>query len=565
LQQSVVRFDEYEVDLQAGHLYKRGLRLKLHQQSFRVLASLIEAAPRVVTRDDLRCRLWPPSVFVDFENNLNAAVARLRQALGDTAAEPRFIETVPKRGYRLLASFSTACIPRLLVLPLADGGASPREYLGAAVAEAIIRALSRISSSRLVVIGPATSLICRTGPNLFARIGREVAADFILEGEILHPEGVCILNLHLIRVADRSLVWTRRFEVPAKNLLDLEHSAAVAVAAQFGIDEDAVPRKPACNPIAYDLYLQGRYNLFRATPSHIAAARGLFEQALVHEADFALAFDSLAELYWYTGFLGFVPPRESSVAGLHCAVRALEIDNSLAETHALLGAYRKDLDYDWSGVDREMALARQLNPAAPLVRLRYATSGLMPHGRLAEAAMELQAALDSDPLSPFIRLWLAVICWLARDFDRAFEHVRFMLEADPDNYLAHFAAGVLWRETGVFDEAIAAHRCAVDLSGGSPLMLGWLGLALAQSGDAHQARELLQTLEVASRSAYVPPTSFAWIHLGLGDVDAAFSWMNRAIDARDHMMIPIKSYPFFDPIRSDPRYPDILARMNLHP
>jgi tetratricopeptide (TPR) repeat protein len=197
--------------------------------------------------------------------------------------------------------------------------------------------------------------------------------------------------------------------------------------------------------------------------------------------------------------------------------------------------------------------------------LRNAVSGLLPLGRLQEAAAEIERALESDPLSLFMRWWLAVMLTFGRQYDRAMEQTRLMLELDPNCHLGHFAAGLVYLERRMFDEGIAAFRKAAELSGGAPLMLGWLGVALAQAGDTAGARAMLERLHEMARVAYVPPTSFAWLHLGLGETDSAFTWMERAIDARDPMIMPIKSYAFLDALRPDPRYLALLRKMNLEP
>jgi serine/threonine-protein kinase len=212
-----------------------------------------------------------------------------------------------------------------------------------------------------------------------------------------------------------------------------------------------------------------------------------------------------------------------------------------------------------------MNRALELNPASPVVRQRHAVIGLMPHGRIDEAIGELELALESDPLSALVRTWLAVMFWLGRQYDRGIEQVRLLLNVDPAYYMAYFIMGQLYCGKGMFEEAIAAHRRATELSGGAPPMLGWLGLALAQSGSTAEARAMLERLHAMAAKACVPPTSFAWVHLGLGEIDSFFVWMDRAIDARDHMMMGIKSCWFLDPIRSDPRYLALLRRMNLKP
>jgi tetratricopeptide (TPR) repeat protein len=210
-----------------------------------------------------------------------------------------------------------------------------------------------------------------------------------------------------------------------------------------------------------------------------------------------------------------------------------------------------------------MKRALELNPASPAVRLRNVLSGLMPVGRLEESVREMKIVLESDPLSLFNRWWLCIMYYFARDHARAMEQARFMVELDPGYYIGHWASGMLLLEAGSGPEAVSAFRRAAELSGNAPLMIGWLGQALARSGETREARALLEQLSEISRCAYVPPSSFAWIHLGLGNIEDAFRWMDRAIDARDPMMMPIKSFPFLDPFRSDPRYHELLRKMNL--
>lgn len=233
------------------------------------------------------------------------------------------------------------------------------------------------------------------------------------------------------------------------------------------------------------------------------------------------------------------------------------------ETHALIGVFHKELDYNWRGVQHEMGIALELSRTSPVVRFRNALIGLMPQGRLVEAIAELEGVLESDPLSLYVRFWLGVMCWLARDFDRALEEARRMLAIDTTNFLGYVVLGQVRTMQRVFEEAIPPLQKATGLSGGSPTVLEWLGLALAQSGNTVEAHNLLDRLQAIATQTYVPPTSFAWIHLGLGEIDEAFVWMDRAIDARDPMMTPIKSYCFLDPLRADPRFAALLRKMNL--
>jgi tetratricopeptide (TPR) repeat protein len=260
-----------------------------------------------------------------------------------------------------------------------------------------------------------------------------------------------------------------------------------------------------------------------------------------------------------------LPPREAFSTGVWAALRALEIDDTLAETHALLGMYRKELDYNWPEVHRELRRARELNPASPVVRLRNALSGLMPLGRVEEAAAEIELALQSDPLSLFLQWWLAIMLYLGRQYDRTLEQVRRMLDLDVSYFLAHFAQGMTCLATGRDQEAVAALRRSAELSAGVPLTLAWLGMACGCTGATSEARAMLDRLEAMARVTYVPPSTFACICLGLGDVDNAFLWMDRAVEARDPIIMPVKTFPFLDPFRNDPRYRALLRKMNLEP
>lgn len=245
-------------------------------------------------------------------------------------------------------------------------------------------------------------------------------------------------------------------------------------------------------------------------------------------------------------------------------MRALEIDNTLAETHALLVMYRSGLNHGWEEVHRHMERALELDPRSPIVRTVHALLEMI-HGSIEEAAMGLMSVLESDPLNSFARACLAFMLWLGRQYERALEEAQALIALDPASYLGHWMAGFSYRDKRMSPEAIAAHRRAVELSGGAPMMLGWLGQALGQAGETAEARAILERLHPIAGQHYVPPTSFAWIHLALGETDDAFTWMERAADNADPWIAPIKTYPFFDRLRDDPRFLALLRKLNLEP
>ncbi|MGE5835568.1 MAG: winged helix-turn-helix domain-containing tetratricopeptide repeat protein [Acidobacteriota bacterium] len=579
----IVRFGDFEVDLAAGQLRKRGLKIGLREKSFQILASLIEQPGEVVTREQLQRRLWPSDVFVDFENNLNTAVARLREALGDSADHPRFIETLPKHGYRFLAKVSDVARPPersaalttgLVVLPFVDLSESPQEYFSDAITDEIITELASLAPEALRVIARTTAMRYKRSQKDAERIGRELGVEYIVEGSVHRtPERIGV-NVQLVRTSDQMHVFARRYDAALRDLFTTQSAIARDIAEHLDIAPVAQTiraslagrgqtRNRTDNLAAYEEYVQGRFHVSAATPDAIARGRQHFEAAIARDPAFALAYDSLAEIYWYLGYFGFMPPRDAFATGVLYAVRALEIDNTLGETHALLGQYHKQLDYNWPEVDREMARALELSPASPIVRVRYAFNALMPRGRLAEAVAELERARALDPLSPYVLVHLGALLVLRREGERTRKVARQLLDLDPHAYWGHLLIGASYRDDGRFVDAIAAGRRATEVAEDAVLTLGWLGLTLGLAGEVVEARALLDRLHSIEAHRYVPPSSLAWVHLGLREYDEAFEWLDRAIDARDQLIMPIKTYAFLDPIRTDPRFLHLLRKMHL--
>ncbi len=578
----VVRFGAFEVDLDAGELFKGGTRIGLREQSFQVLAALLERTGQVVTRDELRQRLWHNEVFVDFDKSLNTAVAHLREALGDPADHPRFIETLPKRGYRFIASVFAPPVEeqepkpgraRLLVLPFINLSGDPaEEYFNDARTDEVISALASLAPAQLAVIARTTAMHYKGSHKDVARIGREVGVDYVVEGGVRRSSNQVSLNVQLIQCSDQTHLFAKKYESAMLDVFTVQARFAEEVAAHIpGITRATTvaalgghsKRKPTEDVLAYNAYMQGRCYIRQWIPETIAKAKQLFEEAIARDPEFALAYASLAEVYGWMGWLGFVNPKNAFPAGVWAALRAVEIDSSVAQAHAMLGLFRKEHDCNWAEVQRRTAQALRLDPASPEIRFWRAGAYLLPLGHIEDAVAEIQCALEIDPLSVFLRCWLGLMFDFGRQYDQGLREANLALELDPSSYIPHFVLGHLYRDKSMFAESITAHRVAVERSGGAPLMLGWLGLPLGLSGNNAEARSILEHLHALAARTYVPPSSFAWIHLGLGERDDAFVWMDRAIDARDPMMTPIKTYAFMDVLREDPRFHALLRKMNL--
>jgi len=454
----------------------------------------------------------------------------------------------------------------IAVLPFVNmSGAEEDDYLCEGLAEEIINVLTRI---------PGLRVIARTSSFAVGRMeldvreaGTRLDVGTILEGSVRRAGERVRVTAQLIDTGDGGHMWSERFDRELTDVFALEDEIAEAIAARLRVDlkrTEGEQRRPEVDVEAHNAFLEGRYHFARGTPEALAKAMACFEHAVEKDPSFALAFDSLAELYWYLGFFGGVPPRDAFSQSTWHALHALELDDALAETHALLGMLRKELDYNWPEVERELRRARELNRESPLVRLRYAISGLLPHGRIDEAAAEVEAMLESDPLSVFARWWVASVAYFGRRLERMLEEGRHMIALDPAHFLGHWVVGMACTERNdELDEAATALEKAHELSGGIPFTLGFLAYVYGRAGRPDDARGLLEQAEAMATESYVPPSTLALGHVGLDDWDSAFDWWNQAIEVRDPLIMPIKTFPFFDPVRDDPRYLAMLRRMNL--
>jgi len=455
--------------------------------------------------------------------------------------------------------------PSIAVLPFANmTGSKEDDYLCEGLAEEIINALTPIAGLRVIA---RTSAFAVAAMGLDAReAGARLDVDHILEGSVRRYGPRVRVTAQLITTSDGSHVWSERYDRDLTDVLALEDDIASVISDRLRVD--LAPRgsgrvQAIVDAEAHAAYLEGRYYFARGTPEALARAMACFERAIARNPGFALAYDSLAELHWYLGFFGNVVPREAFSQSTWHAMRALELDDTLAQTHALLGMLRKELDYNWPEVDRELGRAFELNRADPFVRLRHAISSLLPHGRVEEAMGEIDGVVQSDPLSLLTRWWLAVTSYLARHPERTIEEGRHMIALDPGHFLGHWALGVGLHEMGTSGDAVVALEKAHELSGGIPFTHGFLAYGYGCAGRPDDARRLLARIETLASSGYVPPSTFVAAYVGLNDWDAAFEWIDRAIEGRDPIIMPIKTFPFLDPVRGDERYRALLRKMHL--
>jgi len=563
-----VRFGVYEADLRARELRKRGLRIRLPEQPFQLLAILLEHSDEVVTREDLQKRLWPDGTFVDFEQGLNAAVKRLREALGDTAETPHYIETLPRRGYRFIGSLaaSAAHIESLAVLPLENLSRDPeQEYFAEGMTEALINCLAKIGALR--VVSRTTAMHYKGVHRPLRELAQELHVDGIVEGTVQRSGERLRISAQLLHAPTDTHLWAESYDRDLRDVLALQSEVAQAIAKEIRIkltpvDQARLAEARPVDPEAYEAYLKGRYHWNRRSGEGLKKGLQYFQQAVAKDPNYAAAYLGLADCLSVLGWTGFVAPDEGCGRAGGLTIQALEMDRGSGEAHASLGFATMLYDYDFAAAEKEFERSIELSP-------RYATAHqwfglyLALMARFEEGYTELKRAVRLDPHSLMIRVTLGFVCWCWRRYDEAIEQFEKVLETDPNFLWAHCDIGFTYADHSMYERAIAAGRKAVELSQGAPTFVAFLGDEYAVAGHLGEARETLERLRELSKHHYVTSYMVARIHAAMGETDEALRWLETAYQERAAWMVILKVDPRFDHMRSDPRFLDLMRRMNF--
>lgn len=570
-----VHFGAHEADLRAGELFKHGIKIKLREKSFELLALLLEHPGDVVTRDELRARLWPADVFLDFDNNLNTAVTRLREALGDSAEKPKFIETLPRRGYRFIAPVSATGAGalarrgiRLAVLPFDNlSGDSAQEYFSDGMTEELITELAALAPEQLGVIARTSAMHYKGSGKEFARIGRELDVDYVVEGSVRRAEDRVRISAQLIQVSDQTHVWAKSYDRQMRDVLSVQSEVAQDIARQIDVNLPPAAKRRLVRPRpvdteVLDAYLRGLYEFSRASPRGFREAAECFELALQRDAHFAPAYAKLAIAHALSGFFGYERHCEAYPKAESAARRALALDDTSTDAHNALANVHWFHHWDMDACERELECALGLGPNDPNPHWTMA----MFQGSMTEdherAAMEASLALSLDPLSIVIR---SSTCWVhywARNHDRAIAQARAALALDENAAQAYYVLGAAARAKGAFEEAIAALEQA-SAKFGDPFSLAYLGMAFGLWGKPDQARAALRRLETSCGGGRVPSIFAAFIHAGLGQNGMAIDLIEKAFDEHDAFVLWLRVSPDWDSLRSEVRFQQLLCRLNL--
>ena len=629
-----LRFGVFEVDLRAGELTKRGLRIRLQEQPFQVLAMLLEKPGELVTREELREKIWGQTV-VDFDHGLNKAINKIREALGDSAENPRFVETVARRGYRFLAdvtpidaaadgqpepateglvpptdshraeladvgvppkrpyrppawtgiglglalvlaaslswilysqSQSSPKIRSLAVLPLESlSGDASQDYFTDGMTDALIADLGQIGALR--VISRTSAMAYKRVHRPLSEIARELNVEAVVEGTVLRSGERVRITAQLIQVPNEKHLWAQSYEGDLQDTLALQNSVARAIARADPSDSESAGRGCAeksspVNAEAYEAYLKGRYFWNKRTREGLVKATDYFNHSIDTDPNYARAYSGLADSYALSGDweYGILAPQDAFPRAKAAVTKALALDDNLSEAHTSLAFIQDLYDWDWASAEKEYKRALALNPSYATAHHWYAWH-LMVMGRNDEGIAELKKAKSLDPLSLIISADLADALCIAHRYDESVQQSQKTIEMDPQFAVAHYQLGQALQQTHRHDEAIAEFRRAIELSGGNTTFESNLANAYAVSGRNEEAMKIVKGLESRQSQDSSTDASIALIYVGLGDNDRAMIWLTKAYQARFNPSILMR--PAFDPLRSDPRFRDLLHRIGL--
>jgi TolB-like protein/DNA-binding winged helix-turn-helix (wHTH) protein len=615
----VFRFGVFELDTQSRELRRHGLKIRLPDQSFQILHVLLSHQGEVVTRDDLRRQLWTSETFVDFDVGLNSAIRKLREALEDSADNPRFVETLPRRGYRfiapvtpaideptnqpgayhvpwasfrigrrwiaagvalglivataalwyerresarLLAGMAPGQIRSLAVLPFENLTGDPgQDYFVDGVTDALTTDLAQVAGLR--VISRTSSMQYKHAAKVMPVIGQELDVDAVLEGAIVRTGDHVRITAQLIHAKTDQHVWARSYQGELGDIIALQRQISRGIVA--AIDSrlnlaspsgTAVP--PSMNPRAYDSYLRGLSVEGRGTDEGFRTAVAYFEAAVAKQPDFAAAYAAMARAQLQLLFVGSLSPRETIPKAEAAARKALQLDDTDPQPHRTLGRILQLFYWKWEDADKEYRSEAKLRADRADTQATPVTR-LIWSGRFDEAAAR---ARKSDPVT--FNAFIAAASGLRAkaQYDQAVEGFRRAIEIDPAHPRGHFQLGVTYVFMGRLPEAIGELETAVNSSHRNSRFQGYLGYAYAVAGRRPDARRILQELELRAKHEYVSRFGIALIHDALGEKEPALVAFEGAFQDRAVELAGLTQYPHpaFKTIASDSRFQ---TRMNL--
>jgi TolB-like protein/DNA-binding winged helix-turn-helix (wHTH) protein/Tfp pilus assembly protein PilF len=597
-------------------LLRRGEELiPLTPKAVDTLLALISHRGQLIGKDDLLKMVWPDT-FVE-EGGLARNVSALRKALGEGPDEVRYIETIPKRGYRFVApvkevsgamdpipspqpppvgwtsqwlAWAAAAglvimiglvayywIPRpqpagtgtsLVVLPFKNLSNDPaQEYFADGMTEELINRLDRISALR--TISRTSAMIYKGANKPLGQIARELKVDNVVEGSVEWSKNQVRISARLVNAKTEKALWSDSYQSDLPDILNLQSELAGAIARQVQVkltpeEKLRLTSHRKIDPEAYQAYVNGRYQWNKRSPAGVKLSIGYFERAIKRDSSYAPAYAGLADAYGLLGSIGVdvLPPREAMPKAEAAALKAVELDDSLAEGHTSLAYAKMSYDWDWATAEKEFKRAIELNPGYATAHQWYAHY-MLAMGLLDEALIEMERARSVDPYSLVINVGVGWCHYQARRYDRAIDEYRKTLEIDPGFFLAHCTMGMAYEQKGLYKEAIEHYKTGLSLSAGALFASARLAHAYAKSGDRQEAERMLNDLVRMSNQRYVPAVYVASIYEALGDDNHLMEWVEKARQERSDYLIYLRTEPSLDRMRLDPRFIKVLQQVGL--
>jgi TolB-like protein/DNA-binding winged helix-turn-helix (wHTH) protein/Tfp pilus assembly protein PilF len=622
----LLRFDNFELDVRTGELRKHGVRLRLQGQPLQVLAALLKSAGDVVTHEELRAQIWTTDTFVDFDHSLHNAIARLRDVLGDSAERPRYIETLPRRGYRFIVPVEagdlpvpvgatnsappadlpghlwltkshalllttvfavlvisiafwlartggapTSAAPRLnsiAVLPLDNLSGDPsQEFFADGMTDQLITDLAKVGSLRVI---SRTSVMQYKGTKKgLPEIARELHVDAIVEGSVIRSGRRVRVTAQLVQAPTDQHLWAETYDRDLGDILKLQGEVAEAIAgqvrAQLTPTQEALIRQAAAvDPAAYDAYLKGRlyFTTEFTKPDSLKKAQHLFEEAIQKDPNLALAYAGLADTYVYLAFSGALQKDLAYQSAKQALAKALQLDDTIGEAHDTLGVLNWEFDWDRDAAEREFNRAIALAPSYSCAHEDRAIF-LASVGRRSEALAEI-ARIDQLDYGFSSASAESKTYYALRDYRALIEASRRALLLDPKDSRQHYFLGVGYEGTGELQQAISEFQKAVQFSDGSLSPAVALAHAYSAAGKKAEAEKMLRDLERKAKRTPASPYTMATIYAGLGENDKAFDLLEKAYSEKSlDFALPLQSDLLLDRLRPDPRFQIMLRRIGL--
>ncbi|HEX4807471.1 MAG TPA: tetratricopeptide repeat protein [Bryobacteraceae bacterium] len=635
-------FGPFRIDSVERLLLRGDSTIPLTPKAVDTLLALVVNAGRVVEKNELIKIVWPDT-FVE-EGALARNISALRKALGDDIDGARYVETIPKRGYRFIASVTEGSAPAvdsatnllteldpepapeppreapvpsesksvrsgfpkwalwlipvavlvmvlvltypglvrrfapqpanissIAVLPLNNpSNDQAQEYFADGMTEELINSLAKIEALRVVSRTSAmTYKGVRNKP--LPQIARELNVDAIVEGSVLQSGNRIRVTVQLFEGKTERKLWAQSYEQDLRDVLVLQGEMANSIAREIQIkltprDQQRLAQTRQVNPDAYLAYSYGRYCWNKRTPDDFRRGLDYFRQAIDKDPTYAPAYAGLADAYALLGSIGadVLPPTEVMPKAKEAALRAVKLDDGLAEGHTSLAYVKLSYDWDLPGAEREFKRAIDLNPGYATAHHWYAHY-FLAMGEPDRALAEVRRARQLDPLSFSINIGLGWCLYHARRYDEAIAQYRSTLEIDPNFSLAHCTLGMAYTQKGSYPEAFAEFNKALSLPGSRSLVLANIARTYALSGRPAEARKLLRELKDSAKKHYVPAMYIAAIYGALGEREQSLVWIQRAYDERSDYMVYLKTEPSVDVFRSNPKFEVLLKRIGDEP